>query len=61
MDYTTFQYITSIPDTITNQDWFNLAVLSYNLGLTCFWFLITTYLFDKLFVCFGKFYKKGAD
>lgn len=61
MDFTVFQYITEIPELINDRVWYELAVRSYNLGLMCFWFLIATYLLDKLFICFSKLYTRGKD
>lgn len=63
MDLTTFSYITELPvaSEITNALWYELAVRAYNLGLTALWLLIAFWLIDKLFVCFSKLYRKGAD
>ncbi len=61
MDLTTFQYITSIPEVITNRDWYFLACLSFNLGLTFFWFVLLIWILDLLFTCLSKFYKKGRE
>lgn len=61
MDLTTFQYITVIPDSITNADWYALACRSFNLGLTFFWFVLLIWILDLLFTCLSKFYKKGRE
>ena len=61
MDLTTFQYITTLPDVITNQDWYMLACMSFNLGLTFFWFVLLIWILDLLFTCLSKFYKKGRE
>ncbi|MDE6626082.1 MAG: hypothetical protein K2K56_06910 [Lachnospiraceae bacterium] len=61
MDLTVFQYITEIPEVITEADYYTLACQGYNLGLTLVWVLIAMYLIDKLFVCVGKFYTRGHD
>lgn len=61
MDLTVFQYITSLPDIITNETWYELAVRSYNLGLTCMWFLVASFIFDIVFKCIGKLYRKGHE
>lgn len=61
MDLIVFQYITEIPDVITNEDWYTLAVTSYNLGLTFFWFFIAVHITDKLFICFNRMYHRGRD
>lgn len=61
MDLTVFEYITEIPDLITNELWYELAVKSYNLGLTFFWFFILSWIFNLVFTCFNKHYKRGAS
>lgn len=61
MDFTAFRYITEIPDVIDNETWYALAVMSYNLGLTFFWFVICTWITDKLFICFRSLYRKGSN
>lgn len=61
MDLTVFQYITELPVEITNEIWFELALRSYNLGLTLFWFTILKYVTDKIFVACGKWYHRGHE
>lgn len=61
MDFTTFDYITVIPDVITQADWYTLAIRSYNLGLTLFWFIIGMWLLDTIFKMFAKMHSKGRE
>lgn len=61
MDLTIFEYILDVPAEITNELWFELAVRSYNLGLTFFWFMILRYVTDKIFIALNKSYHKGHD
>ena len=61
MDYTVFTYITEIPDVIDNRVWYELAVQSYNLGLTFVWLYLLCFVLDNLFVSLSKLYKRGHD
>lgn len=61
MDLTTFQYITTIPDIIDNAAWYELAVRSYNLGLTAVWLIILFFVLDCCFTSFSKLYKRGHE
>ena len=61
VDLTCFEYIKEIPEVITDEVFYMLACKAYNLGLSFFWFFITQWLIDTLFVCFSKNYRKGAD
>lgn len=60
MDLTVFEYIKEIPVVIDNTVWYELAVRSYNLGLTLFWFIILIWIFDLLFKNLSRLYKGGA-
>ena len=61
MDLTTFDYIKSIPEVIDNAVWYELAVRSYNLGLTAMWFLILWFALDFISTSLFKLYKRGHD
>lgn len=61
MDLTVFQYITTIPDVINNEIWFELAVRAYNLGLTAVWLILLIWILDVVFTCFSKLYKRGHE
>lgn len=61
MDLTTFQYITEIPKVIDNVFWAEMAIRAYNLGLFALWFIIFWFIFETIFTCFSKFYKRGHD
>lgn len=56
-----FEYITELPDLITNEIWFEFAVKCYNLALTMSWFFILTFIYNVIFVNFSKLYRKGHD
>lgn len=61
MDLTTFKYITELPEVITNEVWYELAVRAYNLGLTFVWTYIAFWLFTTFFTCMNKHYHKGHE
>ena len=60
MDLTVFEYITELPEVVTNEVWFEFAVRCYNLGLTMSWFFILTFIYNVIFVNFSKLYRQGA-
>lgn len=61
MDLISWDYITTIPDVIDNAAWYELAVKSYNLGLTFVWLYILFFVLDCCFKSFSKLYKRGHD
>lgn len=61
MDLTVFQYITEVPEVITEEAWYQLAANAYNLGLTAVWLIILFFTLDIIFTVFSKMFKKGRD
>lgn len=53
-----FDYITELPITVTEQDFYELQARSYNLFLTFVWLVLLLWLIDKLFHVFKVFYRK---
>lgn len=60
-DFTTFRYITEMPEIIDADAWFELALRAYNMGLTLFWFIICAWSLDLIFTAFGKMHSKGRS
>lgn len=61
MDYTVFSYITEFPEVIDARAWYELAVRSYNLGLTFVWLFLLCFVLNNLFSSLSKLYKRGHD
>lgn len=60
-EFTSYQYITTVPDELNQYEWYLLCSKAYNLALTGMWFFIATYVIDKIFITFGKFHRRVGN
>lgn len=56
-DFTSYQYIRSVPEQLNEYEWYVLASRGYNLALTGIWLILAFYLIDKVYICFSTFYR----